>query len=305
MLFGLCIVHLFNSGMPNSYIHTRIIPRGSRNKERESFCKLGRVSLIISHSQLFWGRSWLSTLPYPVADIATSQGFALSNTHTYPHKVGIIPPKFIPKDILLESTVLAKRLIYRAEMSQESAAFPGSFAPALGSASEAEKHARSTGETTSSHAIHPKPRSCVTCRSRKVRCDKKSPCSNCRRANIACVLPSIDHQPRWARRLQQGPSGDVMNRLRSLENLVKHLSTQLEEANAAASASGNSPGLIPAGDGNSADSNDQANSQFAKPSKGQMEAQFGRLVVEDLNRSRYLGNGFWSRMNDEVCMQVC
>ncbi|KAJ5233864.1 uncharacterized protein N7469_005630 [Penicillium citrinum] len=165
-------------------------------------------------------------------------------------------------------------------MSQKSAAFPSSFAPALGSASEAEKHARSNGET-SSHA--PKPRSCVTCRSRKVRCDKKAPCSNCRRANIACVLPSIDRQPRWARRLQQGPSGDVMNRLRSLENLVKHLTP---------------PGLNTSGDRNSADLDDRTDSLAAKP--GKMEAQFGRLVVEDVNRSRYLGSGFWSRMNDEL-----
>lgn len=93
-----------------------------------------------------------------------------------------------------------------------------------------------------------------------------------------------------------------MNRLRSLENLVKHLSTQLEEANAVASANGSSPGLNTSGDRNSADLDDRTDSLAAKP--GKMEAQFGRLVVEDVNRSRYLGSGFWSRMNDEVCMQV-
>ncbi|KAJ5396453.1 hypothetical protein N7509_004566 [Penicillium cosmopolitanum] len=174
---------------------------------------------------------------------------------------------------------------------------------ASGSALEAEKHARvaGEGEASSSSPRAPKPRSCVTCRTRKVRCDKKSPCSNCRRANISCVLPSTDRQPRWARRLQQGPSGDVMNRLRSLENLVKHLSSQLDEAHAAASASaGGSPGVnfSGSGSGHEADANNRIGSLSAKP--GKMDTQFGRLVVEDPNRSHYVGSGFWSRVNDEL-----
>jgi hypothetical protein len=48
-----------------------------------------------------------------------------------------------------------------------------------------------------------KLRSCVTCRQRKVRCDKRAPCSNCRRADIACVFPSLDRPPRWARRIKE------------------------------------------------------------------------------------------------------
>lgn len=185
-------------------------------------------------------------------------------------------------------------------MSQGSATFPNSSASlAPASASEAEKHARLAGEASPPRA--PKPRSCVTCRSRKVRCDKKTPCSNCRRANISCVLPSADRQPRWARRLQQGPSGDVMNRLRSLENLVKHLSSQLDEANAAAvSATGDSPGVSLPGSSNNA----AAGTDHRAPSanSGKMESQFGRLIFEDANHSRYVGSGFWSRVNDEVCI---
>ena len=61
---------------------------------------------------------------------------------------------------------------------------------------EVESHAATT-------APAPKQRSCVTCRQRKVRCDKLSPCTNCRRADIPCVLPSTERPPRWARRLKQ------------------------------------------------------------------------------------------------------
>lgn len=152
-----------------------------------------------------------------------------------------------------------------------------------------------------------KPRSCVVCRSRKVRCDKLSPCSNCRRAGIACVLPSTDRPPRWARRLQrdnnvagEAPSNppapaQVIERLRNLENLVKDLSGQLEQANAAASANAS------AAASNSPESSTD-NQKEASPGTrtGTVQKQFGRLVIKDANKSRYISSGFWSRVNDEV-----
>jgi hypothetical protein len=88
-----------------------------------------------------------------------------------------------------------------------------------------------------------------------------------------------------------------MNRLRSLENLVKHLSSQLDEAHAAASAGG-SPD-VNFGGGHEADANNRMGSLSAHP--GKMDTRFGRLVVEDPNRSHYIGSGFWSRVDDEVC----
>ncbi|KAJ5111027.1 hypothetical protein N7532_001562 [Penicillium argentinense] len=173
-------------------------------------------------------------------------------------------------------------------MSQEGAS---ALAPA--SASKAEKHARPPAGTSLAN-----PRSCAICRSRKVRCDKQSPCSNCRRANIACVRPSIDQAPRWARRMQRGPSGDVMDRLRTLEHLVKDLSSRLEQANAAISAAGGSSGVNSPG---SLTHGTETGSQDASSSADRrMQTQFGRLVVGDATRSRYVGSGFWSRVNDEL-----
>ena len=100
----------------------------------------------------------------------------------------------------------------------------------------------------------PKLRSCAICRSRKVRCDKLLPCSNCRRANIACVFPSADRPLRWARRLEclannAGASNPptqqvidpgvdkVMDRLRNLESLVEKLRGQLVQARVEAASS--------------------------------------------------------------------
>jgi hypothetical protein len=161
-----------------------------------------------------------------------------------------------------------------------------------------------------------KSRSCVVCRSRKVRCDKQSPaCSNCHRANIACVFPSDDRPPRWARGLTNRATASntlpseaddqeilrVMGRLKNLENLVKELSSQLKESQRAnSSADGSSSGI---GSPDQFVTNPDAEYQREiSPTSDTIgvEKQFGRLVVQNASRSRYVSSGFWSRINDEV-----
>lgn len=201
----------------------------------------------------------------------------------------------------------------------------------LASVSEPEKHAtspasaRTQSSSTSIPAPAPKLRSCVTCRHRKVRCDKQSPCSNCRRANIACVSSSTDRPPRWARRLERlnnnnnavtsnatappeaGPDVvQVMDRLRNLENLVKELSGQLEQAHAAAASSAGDGSSELNSPGSSTQDRDADNQRGTSPAttSSSVQKQFGRLVVQDANRSRYISSGFWSRVNDEVGRSV-
>lgn len=188
------------------------------------------------------------------------------------------------------------------------------------SALTSEKNATSPASTStpsSAPASAPKSRSCVVCRTRKVRCDRQSPCSKCRRANIACVFPSTDRPPRWARRLErltnnaaasnapapQDPSaGKVMERLRNLEHLVKELSGQLEQAHAAASSAGggSSAANSPGSSNQDHDAEHQRDMSSGK-NNNNVHKQFGRLVVQDASRSRYVSSGFWSRVNDEVC----
>ncbi|KAF4636042.1 hypothetical protein G7Y89_g2055 [Cudoniella acicularis] len=175
-----------------------------------------------------------------------------------------------------------------------------------GASSASEKNA-----TTSMSPSSTQLRSCVVCRSRKVRCDKLSPCSNCRRAKIACVFPSTDRPPRWARRLErvannQNPdpaAAQVMERLRKLESLVKDLSGQLEQANAAAAA-GSAAGSAAAGSPRSGVNTDYQRDASPSTNTGNdnVQTQFGRLVLQEdsTNRSRYVSSGFWSRVNDEL-----
>lgn len=166
-------------------------------------------------------------------------------------------------------------------------------------------------------ALNPKSRSCAVCRRRKVRCDKTAPCSNCRRANIACVFPSDDRPPRWARRLERltneaasasakpsakpdPQSEQVMERLRSLEGLVKELSSQLEQANAASGSEvGGSASSVssPPITGGQHRSDTQDTDMSSTLSTAKVQNQFGRLVLKDANRSRYVSSGFWSRVD--------
>ncbi|TVY45871.1 Bikaverin cluster transcription factor [Lachnellula occidentalis] len=182
--------------------------------------------------------------------------------------------------------------------------------------SETQGRAESSTPASASASI-PKKRSCVVCRSRKVRCDKLSPCSNCRRGDIACVFPSSDRPPRWARRLaasnpqisavSQTPdpaATQVMERLRNLESLVKDLSGQLEVANAAAAANSTTGGSSVNSPGSSSHDHDTGPQKEVSPSTNTgnvgLQKQFGRLVLQDANRSRYVNSGFWSRVNDEL-----
>jgi hypothetical protein len=88
-----------------------------------------------------------------------------------------------------------------------------------------------------------------------------------------------------------------MERLHNLESLVKDLSGQLEQANAAASsvAGGSSEVNSPKSSSQDRDIDHQSDA-IQKP--------FGRLVLQDANRSRYVSSGFWSRVTDEVCSLI-
>jgi hypothetical protein len=96
-----------------------------------------------------------------------------------------------------------------------------------------------------------------------------------------------------------------MERLRNLESLVKDLSGQLEQANAAAlsAASGSSGVNSPESSSHDRDTDHQGGGS-SSTNAGNMQKQFGRLVLQDANRSRYVSSGFWSRVNDEVWQPV-
>ncbi|EJT78232.1 fungal specific transcription factor domain-containing protein [Gaeumannomyces tritici R3-111a-1] len=202
------------------------------------------------------------------------------------------------------------------------------------------------------------PRSCVTCRRRKVKCDKLQPCTNCRRAHIPCIFPAPGRAPRRPRpRDPNAPPTskhhsserevELMKRLRKLEGIVEELSGQIEveatrqgsssespeaatqDAPAAASAAGASQAgtsvdvgssLRPLGRGPSISSDHGHEPPLSSPGSRcplddmhpgrrplaqhgadpTFNRKFGRLVLHDKGRSRYVSSGFWSKINDEI-----
>ncbi|KAL4887935.1 fungal-specific transcription factor domain-containing protein [Aspergillus ambiguus] len=172
------------------------------------------------------------------------------------------------------------------------------------SPSTSTSHSTSHGaQDSSSH------RSCVTCRRRKVRCNKRCPCSNCARAGIECVYPPPGRAPRKTKRPQDA---ELLARLRRLEGVIEHLSEQ--NATSARQPSPEQQNVnIPA----TATTTTNEPSQFAPPPAEEsagcpfnldpkkplqprnLQHEFGRLVIDE-GRSRYVSNRFWASLGDEI-----
>lgn len=171
---------------------------------------------------------------------------------------------------------------------------------------------RSAPDTASS-------RSCVTCRRRKVRCDKRSPCSNCVKAGSDCLFPPPGRAPRKSKR---PPDAELLSRLRRLEGVIEHLSGNNPETGGSASVSptqpvatsfdysGSSTASVPApapapAPALASESKDQnegcpfANDDPTKLKPEKFENEFGRLVIDE-GRSRYVSNRLWASLGDEV-----
>ncbi|PWY72353.1 hypothetical protein BO70DRAFT_389413 [Aspergillus heteromorphus CBS 117.55] len=151
----------------------------------------------------------------------------------------------------------------------------------------------------SSHASQDSLRSCITCRRRKVRCNKKTPCSNCVKAGIQCIFPPPGRAPRKSKRPQDA---ELLSRLRRLEGVIEHLSEK-KGSGAASPSETPSPNLpqrsenappvelpvIPADAGPEGCplGMDPAKLDPAKLGRRSMEHEFGRLVIDE-GRSRYI-----------------
>jgi hypothetical protein len=178
------------------------------------------------------------------------------------------------------------------------------------------------------------PRSCVTCRRRKVRCDKQMPCSNCRRAQTPCIFPAPGRAPRRPR--PKDPNAvpknsserevELMKRLRKLEGIVEELSGQIEVESGSGrqpSTAGNSPegatestsdrisSISSLGGGHTKSLGTpqgdlaavaKADAPYPPPQRmaSDLHTNIGRLVLHDKGEKRYVSSVFWSKLNDEV-----
>lgn len=177
------------------------------------------------------------------------------------------------------------------------------------------------------------PRSCATCRRRKVRCDKQMPCSNCRRGQIPCVFPAPGRAPRRPKdpnapsRSGSHREAELVRRLRKLEGIVEELSEQVEVESA-----GRDVSIVNSPDGtvtprtsisahrhssaglftrniSSASSSRPPDTPSDHSSEGgtrkEAHHKFGRLFRnEPSGPARYVSSAFWSKLNDEVSARI-
>ncbi|KAL8913249.1 MAG: hypothetical protein Q9171_001896 [Xanthocarpia ochracea] len=160
-----------------------------------------------------------------------------------------------------------------------------------------------------SSAPQPNPRSCVTCRKRKVRCDKRHPCSNCNRAGIECVFPGPGRAPRRSRKPLDA---ELLARLRRLEGVVQHLGQNLDEERENGE-DGVQDDAMPTNDTDASlpKSPKEEKKKIPtscglfngpEPRKKSVDGvarEFGRLVVDE-GRSRYVSNKFWNSLGEEI-----
>ena len=150
-------------------------------------------------------------------------------------------------------------------------------------------------------------RSCITCRKRKVKCDKRHPCSNCNRAAIECIFPGPGRAPRRSRK---PPDTELLARLRRLEGVVQSLGKGVDEDGETIIDTESENMKQSPEDHNGTQSamrNDSPKTcgmiGLFEPKKEvkaeNVVKEFGRLVVEE-GRSRYVSNKFWNSLSEEV-----
>ena len=200
-------------------------------------------------------------------------------------------------------------------------------APSQGSHSPHSQNVN--GGSTAAPGPRLNPRSCVTCRRRKVRCDKIEPCTNCQKAGIECVFPQPGRAPR---RSKKPPDAELLARLRRLEGVVQKLGKGVDGEDI--SPGEKSPEASKNYTPTNGDSNAFKTTRCEPPSNHDLltngrNANFlwsieegkdtpadklerfrqfsayksresGRLVVGE-GRSRYVSNSFWAGLTEEVC----
>ncbi|VUC33654.1 unnamed protein product [Clonostachys rosea] len=135
------------------------------------------------------------------------------------------------------------------------------------------------------------PYSCLPCRGKKKKCDRTSPCLNCRRLGTQCL-----YVPR-RQSARQPPSFVLAERLQRLEDTISRMQKHLDPELARRLASDELPSGSLAWE----------NTDTALPSKpapytddvADLGAEFGRLALEN-GRSRYIIGNSWASLDDEV-----
>lgn len=163
--------------------------------------------------------------------------------------------------------------------------------------------------------------SCITCRRRKVRCDRRDPCSNCVKNQVECHFPVTGRLPRrrdptaWKSPTEK--QAELLDRLRRLESLVTELAAQVEDGPDKIQTLFPGPltsatGVIHSAEAINAEVEKRGLPNLESPMaagevipamkssfQGEMNEDFGRLIVGK-EAGLQIGKGFWTIFCNEV-----
>ncbi|KAI0971062.1 hypothetical protein F4678DRAFT_91371 [Xylaria arbuscula] len=147
------------------------------------------------------------------------------------------------------------------------------------------------------------PWSCFPCRRRKIRCDRRYPCSHCSKGDLECGFPVSGRTPTRRHDLpsfaaKTEKKNDLLGRLRRLEGFVAKLGSELQGANQDGEASPHDDNRalnpeMPLKD-KSQDGTEARHRDLAR-----ITDELGTLVIHN-NESMYVGNWLWGVICDEV-----
>ena len=137
-------------------------------------------------------------------------------------------------------------------------------------------------------------RSCVTCRRRKLKCDRKKPCTRCTKQSSECVYPSSTDK---FKRKRKTPNSELLTRLGKLEDTLKDWGAHIDDE-----------GILITDHHDPGKKNqrqqlhrglDSFPHNSARTMIPSLDKASGVLVVKD-GRARYIENQFWARMAGEI-----
>lgn len=116
---------------------------------------------------------------------------------------------------------------------------------------------------------------CVTCQRRKVKCDRRDPCTRC----LNCKQPEAHRAPRRPQKRE----ANVLNRVRQLEISLKRMQALVA-------------------DGKRAQDQKTKNAKGVHNSTDEtriLEDSVGRLIIDD-EKTRYISGSSWANLADQV-----
>uniref|UniRef100_A0A0D2XKV4 Zn(2)-C6 fungal-type domain-containing protein n=1 Tax=Fusarium oxysporum (strain Fo5176) TaxID=660025 RepID=A0A0D2XKV4_FUSOF len=166
-----------------------------------------------------------------------------------------------------------------------------------------------------------RPQSCFLCRRRKVRCNKESPCSTCRRVQVPCIYP-VGRAPRQTRTRRHGAQSIAENKLAEkvsvLEQVIEKLGDRINGEPTLKSAVSSTPSHAASQtqtctpkDSPSHSSSPETHCQelsrdnlTSDPGHSlqshELQHKLGRLVLhEETGSKRYVCDGIWAKLDEE------